>query len=94
MEEIDHDGMRAPYLQLADILRKRITSGEIPPGRRIPSQTELEQAFGLSRNTIKKALGILKDEGLVETAPGRGLFVAKAGQTIVPSASEQTQHHR
>lgn len=75
MGQIDHEGLRAPYLQLADILRKRIADGVIPPGRRIPSQTELEDEFGLSRNTIKKALGLLKDEGLVETAPGRGLFV-------------------
>lgn len=72
---IDREGVRAPYLQLADILRGRIASGEIPAGRRLPSQTELEQAFDLSRNTIKKALDVLKAEGLVETAPGRGLFV-------------------
>jgi DNA-binding GntR family transcriptional regulator len=69
--------VRAPYLQLANILRDRITSGEIPPGRRIPSQMKLEQEFGLSRNTIKKALDVLEAENLVETAPGRGLFVKK-----------------
>jgi GntR family transcriptional regulator len=56
-------------VQLVDILRDRITSGEIPPGRRIPSQMELEQEFGLSRNTIKKTLDILKAENLVEMAP-------------------------
>ena len=72
---IDPDGVKAPYQQLVDILRERITSGAIPPGRRIPSQTELEQEFDLSRNTIKKALDVLKAEGLVVTAPGRGLFV-------------------
>lgn len=36
---------------------------------------ELEQEFELSRNTIKKALDVLKAEDLIETAPGRGLFV-------------------
>lgn len=72
---IDREAVRAPYLQLADILRQRITSGQIPPGRRIPSQMELEQEFEISRNTIKKALDVLKAEGLLETAPGRGLFV-------------------
>ena len=36
---------------------------------------ELEQEFDLSRNTIKKALDVLKREGLLVTAPGRGLFV-------------------
>ncbi|MEV4456999.1 winged helix-turn-helix domain-containing protein [Microbispora sp. NPDC049633] len=72
---IDREAVKAPYLQLADILRERITSGQIPPGRRVPSQMELEQEFEISRNTIKKALDVLKREGLLETAPGRGLFV-------------------
>jgi GntR family transcriptional regulator len=74
---IDRDAVRAPYQQLADILRARITAGEIGPGRKLPSQTELEQQFPLSRNTIKKALDVLKAEGLVVTAPGRGLFVVE-----------------
>jgi GntR family transcriptional regulator len=72
---IDREGMKAPYQQLADILRARIESGEIPPGRRIPSMMELEAEFGLARNTIKKAYDLLKAEGLVQMAPGRGLFV-------------------
>ncbi|MER6891992.1 winged helix-turn-helix domain-containing protein [Streptomyces halstedii] len=73
--QIDPEGALAPYLQLAEILRQRIASGDIPAGRRIPSQAELEQEFGLSRNTIKRAVEILKSEGLVQTSPGRGLFV-------------------
>ncbi|MCW2900622.1 MAG: GntR family transcriptional regulator [Streptosporangiaceae bacterium] len=74
---IDRDGALAPYLQLAEILRKRIASGEIPAGRRIPSQSELEQEFELGRNTIKRAVEILKTEGLVAASPGRGLFVVE-----------------
>lgn len=75
--DIDLDGARAPYLQLADILRKRIADGEIPSGRRMPSLTELEDQSGLSRNTVKKAVDILKDEGLIETSPGRGMYVVE-----------------
>nr|WP_201761932.1 winged helix-turn-helix domain-containing protein [Nonomuraea sp. K271] len=69
--------MQAPYLQLADALRARIKSGEFQPGRKVPSQTELEEVTGLSRNTVKKALDVLKAEGLLITAPGRGLFLAE-----------------
>lgn len=76
--EIDTGGIEAPYRVLARILRERITSGQIPPGRQIPSQTELEQESGLSRSTIKKALDLLKDEGLIESSPGRGMFVKLA----------------
>lgn len=72
---IDREGVLAPYLQLAAILRARIASGKIPVGRRIPSRHELVAEFDLSPNTIKKALDVLKGEGLLETAPGRGVFV-------------------
>ncbi|MFI6452244.1 winged helix-turn-helix domain-containing protein [Streptosporangium amethystogenes] len=70
---------------LADILRAQITSGAIPPGRHLPSQTELEQTYPLSRNTIKKALDVLKSEGLVETARGRGLFVKSTNDDTSPT---------
>ncbi|SEU32332.1 GntR family transcriptional regulator, arabinose operon transcriptional repressor [Nonomuraea wenchangensis] len=42
---------------------------------------ELEQESGLSRNTVKKALDVLKNEGLLITAPGRGLFVTERHDT-------------
>jgi GntR family transcriptional regulator len=87
MMTIDRDGAVAPYLQLAAILRERIRSGQIPAGRRIPSQSELEQEFDLGRNTIKRAVEILKNEGLVETSPGRGLFVVDSE----PPASQDAE---
>ena len=68
---IDPEGEVAPYLQLAEILRKRIESEQIPPGRRIPSQTELEQEFSVSRGTIKRAVEVLRREGLVRPSPAR-----------------------
>lgn len=72
---IDRDGPVPPYLQLAAILRRRIVDGEIPPGRRIPSLVELEQEFGLARDTLRKAIQVLRDEGLVRTVVGMGVFV-------------------
>ncbi|WP_440069466.1 GntR family transcriptional regulator [Streptosporangium sp. OZ121] len=50
------------YAWEGDLPPLRITSGEIPAGRRLPSQTELEQEFPISRNTIKKAFDVLKSE--------------------------------
>ncbi|GAB2836280.1 hypothetical protein GCM10027176_45730 [Actinoallomurus bryophytorum] len=72
---IDRDGPIPPYRQIAGILRERIESGEIPPGRRIPSLVELEQEFEVARDTLRKAIQVLKDEGLVETVTGMGIFV-------------------
>lgn len=82
---IDPDARRAPYLQLADIIRRRIVDGEVEIGRRIPSMTELEAEFGLARNTIKKAFDVLKAEGIVEAEKGRGLFVVKAPDSEPPA---------
>lgn len=82
---IDPDARRAPYLQLADIIRRRIVDGEVEIGRRIPSMTELEAEFGLARNTIKKAFDVLKAEGIVEAEKGRGLFVVKVPDDEPPA---------
>ena len=88
MSTIDRDARRAPYLQLADIIRRRIASGEIEVGRRIPSMTEIEAEYGLSRNTIKKTLDTLKAEGIVEAEPGRGLFVVHVPDSEPPAGQQ------
>ncbi|ASU82322.1 GntR family transcriptional regulator [Nocardiopsis gilva YIM 90087] len=72
---IDREGPVPPYLQIAGVLRGRIANGTIPPGRRIPSLVELEQEFEVARDTLRKAVKVLKDEGLVETVTGMGIFV-------------------
>lgn len=74
---IDRDAPVPPYRQLAAILREQIESGEIPPGRRIPSLVDLEQEYGLARDTLRKAIQVLKDEGLVETVQGMGIYVVE-----------------
>ncbi|MQY13742.1 Mannosyl-D-glycerate transport/metabolism system repressor MngR [Streptomyces sp. RB5] len=75
MTEIDREGPVPPYRQIAAILRDRIATGEIPPGRRIPSLVELEAEFAVARDTLRKAVQVLKDEGLVETVTGMGIYV-------------------
>jgi GntR family transcriptional regulator len=63
------------YTQLADILRERIKSGELPPRSLLPSESYLQQEQGVSRGTVRMAISILRDEGLVVTISGRGTFV-------------------
>ena len=72
---LDYEGPEPLYRQLARLLRAMIDSGEIPPGRRLPSKKALIQAHGVSQNTVERALALLKDDGLIETSMGRGLFV-------------------
>lgn len=72
---IDPADRAAPWEQLATILRDRITSGYYQPGKKIDSITELQDESGLSQNTVKRAIGKLKEEGLLEGVQGRGVFV-------------------
>lgn len=74
---IDHDDAEFPFAQLARILRARIESGEYPAGRKIPPLLDLQGEFGLSSMTVRRAVGVLVDEGLLLRVPGRGTFVTR-----------------
>jgi GntR family transcriptional regulator len=74
---IDHLGQEPLYRQLAAILRQRIERGDLEPGQAMPSESYLQQEHGVSRGTVRMAIGLLRDEGLVVTLSGRGTFVAR-----------------
>jgi DNA-binding GntR family transcriptional regulator len=73
--EIDHDEREPVYRQLAEIIRAQIEAGEIRPNYAVPSKRVLVQRYGVSTRTVDAAMAILRDEGLIETEPGKGLFV-------------------
>ena len=72
---IDHEGDLPIYLQLAAILRSQIERGEIAPRRPLPSINRLAQEYGIARGSAEKAVQVLRDEGLVRTVIGRGVYV-------------------
>jgi GntR family transcriptional regulator len=72
---IDHHSDVPVYLQLAGILRDQIRSGELQPHRPIPSIRTLTQQYEISDGSVKKGVQVLRDEGLVRTVPGRGVYV-------------------
>ncbi len=74
---IDHEGDVPVYIQLADILRSRIESGELAPRRPVPSKRTLMQDYGVAGGTVDKAIAILRQEGLVRTVIGRGIYVVE-----------------
>lgn len=67
------------YRQLAELLRAAIVGGTYRPGDRLPSEPTLQQEHGLARDTVRAAVRVLRDEGLVVTLPGRGTFVKPTG---------------
>lgn len=64
------------YQQLKDLIIGRISSGELRPQDRVPSENELVEAMKVSRMTANRALRELNDEGYVERVAGRGTFVS------------------
>jgi DNA-binding GntR family transcriptional regulator len=66
-----------PYLEIAAIVRDKITNGELLPGEQVPSAAELAEAHGVSRGTALRALRVLKDEGTITVVQGWGSFVAE-----------------
>lgn len=74
--EIDLEGDVPRYVQIAAIIRDRIASGEYQPRQRIPSELDIVQAAGVSRETARKAIAILRDEGLIYTVHAMGSFVS------------------
>jgi DNA-binding GntR family transcriptional regulator len=73
---IEPDGPVPPYLQLVEILAERISRGDWRPNRPIPSELQLVQEFGIARGTVRRAVAILRERGLVFTVPQRGTYVA------------------
>lgn len=63
------------YLQLAEYLREQIQSGQLQPGDRLPSFTEMKTQFDAVQRTVEKAHSLLEGDGLIRREPGRGVFV-------------------
>jgi GntR family transcriptional regulator len=72
---VDHDSNIPVYVQLADILRNMINSGELQPHRALPTISRLMHEHDVSDGTVKRAIGILREEGLVELVKGKGTYV-------------------
>jgi GntR family transcriptional regulator len=75
-------GGRVPrYLQIADALRRRLAGGG---GRaaRLPSEPTLASEFRVSRETLREALALLRDEGLIYSLVGRGTFASPGHRQV------------
>lgn len=73
--KVDHELPEPAYRQLAAILRDRITAGEWHTGP-LPSVKQLQQEHDVGRDTVLRAIEILRAEGLVFTVPRRGTYVS------------------
>ncbi len=73
-----YDRSRVPlYIQVASVMRRRIETKQWLPGQKISTLVELEREFAVARVTVRQAIDILREEGLLRSQQGRGTFVAE-----------------
>lgn len=72
--EINYDAPLAPHRQIAAWLRGRIESGEFAAHDRIPSETDIMGETGVARSTARRAVALLREQGVVYTVAGRGSY--------------------
>ena len=73
--EIDRDDPMALHDQVAASIRRAIAEGEIGPGERLPPAVDLAGVLGVNKNTVLRALHLLRDEGTVDFTRGRGVRI-------------------
>lgn len=72
---LDPDDPRPPYVQVANALRAAILTKKFVSGDRLPSRNELAKIYGVAPMTVQNALRELRDEGLIVSRQGSGVFV-------------------
>jgi GntR family transcriptional regulator len=78
--KIDRAGPALLHEQVAAQIRRAIAEGEAAPGERLPLAKDLAAVLGVNKNTVLRALHLLRDEGLLEFRRGRGITVTGTPQ--------------
>ena len=78
MLKISHESTIPIYIQLRDILAQQISEGKFSPGDKITSENELCKQYQISRVTVRNAIQLLIDEGVIVRRHGKGTFVSSA----------------
>jgi GntR family transcriptional regulator len=78
--EVNRDEATPIYDQVAAEIRRAIAEGEAKPGDRLPPAVDLAKVLGVNKNTVIRALHLLRDEGLLDFTRGRGVHVVGTPQ--------------
>ncbi len=85
---IEFSGDTPIYLQLIQIVRQAIITGEMPPGSKIPSVRDLAVQYGVNPNTVQRSLAELERDGLVYAERTAGRFITTDAILIEKTRSE------
>jgi GntR family transcriptional regulator len=67
------------FERVAEAIREQIRSGQLKPGDKLPSISQLQTQYEVSYGSIRGAMLVLKAEGLIEGRPGEGVYVMQSG---------------
>ncbi len=84
---------RPMYLQIMEQIKSRITIGDWPAGKKIPSIRELAAATRVSVITVKRAYQELETEGVIVTQQGKGSFIAETGNLSIKLKEQEMDKH-
>ncbi len=74
---------------ISDQIEKAIFENKYPPGSKLPSENELCEQFGVSRTSVRDALGTLEAQGMIEIIKGKGMFVNKISSETVTNPMQK-----
>lgn len=77
-------------LRIATVLAREIEQGELQPGSRLPTEPQMAERFGVSRNVVREAIAQLRADGLVEARQGVGAFVMAPEQRAAIRIDRET----
>lgn len=80
---IDPNADRPVYKQLADLLRQRVETGSYIEGEMLPSAAAMARTFVVGTDTVRRALTVLRLEGLIDTVPKLGSFVRVRPKLVI-----------
>jgi GntR family transcriptional regulator len=72
-----NEGPEYAYVQVAHHIEARIDAGDLAPGARLPGERALAEEYQVALGTIRSALNVLRERGLVVTTPSKGTFIAR-----------------
>lgn len=73
----DQDSSEYVYVRLANHIEARIRAGELSLGRRLPAERDQAEEYGVAYLTVRRAMKLLRDRGLIKTVIGRGTYVVE-----------------
>lgn len=75
LEAPGREGPKYEYRRVADDIADQIANGALAPGARLLSERALAEHYGVAFHTVRHAMAILRERGLIESVHGRGTYV-------------------